>query len=347
MAVAFLTRDFNGKFPNLTPAGCAYYRCLLPMTVANKQARMGMPAWDSNKGFGVMNTETTGVFGFDTVVLKLIMDRWTPKQIELAQALGQRIIIDIDDFHEGLTPANKAYDLTNPEKNKKSNREHYRQTIEMADMIVVSTPFLQDHYSKQRDNVHLIRNGVSSAQFTRKKHRSTKPVIGWAGAVNYRNNDLEQLTAWLPDFLEKHDLMFHHAGHDPNAPSFADISGINPSRLTTSPLTLIGDYAKGFKFDIGIVPLNDIPFNYAKSNIKGLEYVASGIPFIASDLPEYRLLHENGVGRIATTAKEWEGHMQELLTYRVRKQEAARSYGVVASSWTIEARAEEWAKILS
>lgn len=346
MAVAFLTRDFNGKFPNLTPAGCAYYRCLLPMSVANKQARMGMPAWDSAKGFGVMKTETTGVFGFDTIVLKLIMDRWTPKQIELAQALGQRIIIDIDDFHEGLTPANKAYDLTDPEKNKKSNREYYRQTIEMADMIVVSTPFLQDHYSKQRDNVHLIRNGVSCAQFTRKKHRSTKPVIGWAGAVNYRNNDLELLRYWLPEFLEKHDLMFHHAGHDPNAPSFADITWINPNRLTTSPLSLIGDYAKGFKFDIGIVPLNDIPFNYAKSNIKGLEYVASGIPFIASDLPEYRLLHEDGVGRIATTAEEWEGHMQELLTYRVRKQEAARSYGVVASSWTIEARAEEWANIL-
>jgi hypothetical protein len=31
----------------------------------------------------------------------------------------------------------------------------------------------------------------------------------------------------------------------------------------------------------------------------------------------------------------------------VRKQEAARSYGVVAASWTIEARAEEWAKVLS
>ena len=307
---------------------------------------MGMPAWDPNKGFGVMNTETTGVFGFKTVVLKLIMDRWTPRQIELAQALGQKIIVDIDDFHEGLTPANKAYDLTHPEKNKKSNREHYKRTIELADMLIVSTPFLYEHYKAQRDNVHLIRNGVSLRQFTRRKHHSTKPVIGWAGAINYRNNDLEQLRAWLPDFLEKHDLMFHHAGHDPEAPSFADISGINPNRLTTSPIVTVAKYADGLKFDIGIVPLNDIPFNHAKSNIKGLEYIASGIPFVASDLPEYRLLHEDGAGRIATTPEEWEGNMQELLTYRVRKQEAARAYEVVAASWTIEARAEQYAKIL-
>lgn len=347
MAVAFITRDFNGRFPDLIPAGCAFYRCLLPMTVAGTTARLGLPAWDSNKGFGVLNTETTGLFGFKTVVLKLIMDRWTPKQIELAQALGQRIIVDIDDFHEGLTPANKAFDATHPDKNKKSNREHYKKVIEAADTIVVSTPFLYDFYSKQRDNVHLIRNGVSLKQFTRRKQHSTKPVIGWTGSTNFRNNDLEQLTAWLPAFLEKHDLMFHHAGHENNAPSFADISGINPNRVTTSPLVTMDRYADGMKFDIGIVPLNDIPFNHAKSTIKGLEYMVAGIPFIASDLPEYRLLHEAGVGRVATTPEQWEGNMRELLTYRIRKQEAARSYEVVAASYSIEARAQEWAKVLS
>ena len=346
MAVAFITRDFNGRFPHLTPAGCAYYRCLLPMTVAGKQARMGLPAWDPNKGFGVMNTETTGIFGFDTVVLKLLMDRWIPKQIELAQSLGQTIIVDIDDFHEGLTPANKAYDLTHPEKNKRSNRDHYKRSIELADVVIVSTPFLYEHYKAQRDHVYLIRNGVSSEQFTRRKQRSGKPVIGWAGAINYRNNDLEQLRDWLPDFLERHDLMFHHAGHDPEAPSFADITRVSPNRVTTSPIVHIGDYAKGLKFDIGIIPLNDIPFNHAKSNIKGLEYVASGIPFVASDIPEYRVLHEDGVGRLATTPEEWEGHMQELLTYRVRKQEAARSYSVVMNNWTIHNRAEAYAQVL-
>jgi glycosyltransferase involved in cell wall biosynthesis len=347
MAVAFITRDFNGRFPSITPAGCAYYRCLLPMSVAGLEARMGFPSWDPLKGFGVKETDTTGIFGFDTVVLKLIMDSWTPKQIEVAQELGQTIIVDVDDFHEGLTPANKAFDLTHPEKNKRSNRDYYRTVIEKADKVVVSTPFLFDYYSKQRDNVYLIRNGVSLPQFTRKKQQSTKPVIGWAGAVNYRNNDLEQLRDWLPAFLEKHNLMFHHAGHDPEAPSFADITGISPSRLTTSPIVIIPKYAAGLKFDIGIVPLNDIPFNYAKSNIKGLEYAASGIPFVASDISEYRLLHEDGVGRIATTPQEWEGNMQELLTYRVRKKEAARGYNIVTQKWSIQSRSEEWANVLT
>lgn len=346
MTIAFLTYDFNGVFPYITPAGCAYYRCLLPMSVSGQRARMGMPAWDPDRGFGVKDSETTGVFGFDTVVLKLVMFRWTPHQIKLAQALGQRIIVDIDDYHEGLTPANRAYDLTHPDKNKKSNREFYAQVIVAADTIVVSTPFLKDAYSSHPD-VRMVRNGVNLAQFEKRKHTNRKPVLGWAGATSYRNNDLEQLRDWLPDLLERHDLTFHHAGHAPDSPSFAEITGVPASRITTSPIVPIHDYAAGLKFDIGIVPLNDIPFNHAKSNIKGLEYAASGIPFIASDLPEYRLLHESGVGRVATSPDEWVLQTEALLDYKTRKQEAARIHKIVSEEWAIEARAEEWQDVFT
>jgi hypothetical protein len=114
----------------------------------------------------------------------------------------------------------------------------------------------------------------------------------------------------------------------------------------TSPLTHINDYASGFKFDVGIVPLNDIPFNHAKSNIKGLEYMAAGIPFIASDLPEYRVLHEAGVGMMAMTADEWRESATILLDYKTRKRTAAVGWSIVNKDWSIEARAKEWANIL-
>jgi len=347
MAIAFITTDYNGKFPYLIPGGCSYYRCLLPMSVAGLKGRMGLPAWDANQGFGVKETDNTGIFGFSTVVLKLLMNRWTTKQIEIAKSLGQRIIVDIDDYHEALTPANAAYDATHPEKNKIANREFYQQVIEAADMVTVSTPFLHEIYSQQRDHVYMIRNGVSMRQFERRKHTSRKPVFGWTGATNYRNNDLEQLREWLPEFLEKNDLYFHHAGHQDNTPSFAEVTGIATSRVTTSPLTHINDYASGFKFDVGIVPLNDIPFNHAKSNIKGLEYMAAGIPFIASDLPEYRVLHENGVGMLSMTADEWRTSAEILLDYKTRKRTAAAGWTIVNKDWSIEARAKEWNKVFN
>lgn len=345
--IGFLTRDFNGKFPNITPAGCAYYRCYLPMAAFGKHALLGMPVWDPHRGFGIKDTEQTGIFGFSIIVLKLIMDAWTPRQIAIAQRLGQKIIVDIDDFHEGLTPANRAFHATDPELNKKSNREHYSKVIVAADAVTVSTPFLYDHYSGQRDNVYMVRNGVNMYQFEKRKHTTAKPVLGWAGAVAYRNNDLEQLRDWLPDFLEEHDLYFHHAGADLFAPSFADVTGINPTRLTTSPLCAVADYAAGLKFDIGLVPLNDIPFNEAKSNIKGLEYAAAGIPFVASPLPEYRLLHEDGVGLLAATPDDWQAQTAMLMDYKTRKRTAAIGRDTVSRKWAIEQRAFDWAEVFS
>lgn len=346
MAVGFLSRDYNGRFPWISPGGCTYYRCMLPMSVSGQKARLGMPAWDSARGFGIKETDTSGIFGFDTIVLKLIMDRWAPRQIELAQRLGQFIIVDIDDYHEALTPANRAYDATDPEKNKRANRDFYEEVIAAANMLTVSTPFLYTVYSERHENVRMIRNGINPRQFTKRTHTRNKPVIGWAGATSYRNNDLEQLRDWLPDVLEEHDLTFHHAGHADDAPSFAEITGIPPRRVTTSPLSTIDRYAEGLKFDIGIVPLSDIPFNYAKSNIKGLEYAASGIPFVASDLPEYRLLHESGVGALATTAEEWRAAIEQLFDYKTRKIRAGLAWGNVQADWTIEARAAEWQQVL-
>jgi len=345
--IAFLTRDFVRLQTAYIPGGCAFYRCYLPMAVLKNQCAIGRPTYDPIKGFGVIEDEKTGLFGFHTVVLKLIMDQQTPELMRLARNnAGQKFIVDIDDHLNALTPANLAYDLTSPDKNKKTNRDHYMKVIEEADILTVSTPLLLEHFSKTHPDVRMIRNGVNPNMFD-PVHQNTKPVIGWAGATNFRNNDLEQLREWLPDFLEEHDLMFHHTGHTDNAPTFDAVTGVNPNRVRTYPLVPITHYAQGFRFDIGLVPLNDIEFNHAKSNIKGLEYAAAGIPFIASDSPEYRLLHEAGVGRIARTADDWRHNAEALLSLALRRQEAKRIRQTVIRDWSIDARAQEWRELFT
>ena len=341
MTVAFLTNDFTSHRP-LIPGGCAYYRSYLPASVLRTPNAFGRPAFDPAHGFMVREENTaTAIKGFTTVSLKLVMDRWTPRQMELAQALGQRIVVDIDDYYDGLTAANAAYDLTHPEKNKRTNRDNYTRVIAQADALTVSTPFLYEYHSQRHPNVTLVRNGYNPAQFTRMKVRPTKPVLGWTGSTRFRNSDLEQLREWLPDFLEKHDLLFRHVGHDPQGLSFAAVTGIPSKRLQVAPILPVTRYAEAFTFDIGIVPLNDIPFNHAKSNIKGLEYAAAGIPFVASDMPEYRRLHDDGIGLLATTPEEWEQQLEWMLDYDNRKY-AAAVQAKRLEEWSIHARAAEW-----
>jgi glycosyltransferase involved in cell wall biosynthesis len=342
----FISGDFALWGEHLSPGGCGFYRCMLPMNVVRDRARFGPPAWTADRGFGVRLNKNQAQFGFDTIVIKQLMERWMPEQIRQSQALGQRIIVDIDDAYDFLHDENQAKQTTDPLLNKISNREHMRDVIMAADIVTVSTPFLLDYYSGMRDNVVMVRNGVNADMFEPRKHHTYKPVLGWVGGLRWRSNDLDVLKDWLPAFLEDHDMIFHHAGHDPRSGlSFAEQVGIPEYRVVTSPMQPIARLKDMMQFDIGVVPLTNIPFNEAKSYLKGLEYAASNIPFVASDLPEYQRLAEEGVGRIAHTPEDWVRQVTELLDYKTRKREAAVQRSVVCKDYTIQARAREWVDV--
>lgn len=346
--ICWLSKDLT-QVPGGTPlpGGCSYYRCYLPMYATNCDSFFGYPAFTADRGFGVKETETTARFGFHIAVFKIVMDRQVVRQIEVAKKLGQRIVADVDDYYDGLDRSNMAFEATSPEKNKGSNREHYQKIILSADLITVTTPFLFDYYSERHPNVMLIRNGVLPEQFHKKPVSEKKPVLGWVGAVPWRSNDLETLRGWLPEFLEKHDLKFHHSGVAQNAPLFHEVVGIDPDRMTYAGMQPISEYANLFPpIDIGLVPLSDIPFNHAKSTIKGLEYAASGIPFVAQDVPEYRRLAEMGVGRVAATVEDWQRNLEELLSFRTRRKEASVNYGNMVKDHTIRSREPEWQEMV-
>jgi hypothetical protein len=298
---------------------------------------IGYPAWMGDEGFGVKRDNQQALFGFDRVVIKLLMQRNTVHQMQTAQDIGQFLIVDVDDWYEELPESNQAHWVTDPKTSKLVNREHYRDVIMQADRVTVSTEFLRERYAQMRDNVVLVRNTIDVSVTQKRPVMNRKPVIGWVGGIPWRGGDLETLQSWLPDFLEKHDLMFHHSGHMPDHRTFAELSGVNPERVTTSSMQPMNQYyLRSFNdYDIGIVPLNDIPFNHAKSNLKGLEYAASGIPFVAQGLPEYRNLYESGVGRIADTPEQWVSHLEDLLDYKTRKREAAINYSMVQEKHTL------------
>ena len=109
------------------------------------------------------------------------------------------------------------------------------------------------------------------------------------------------------------------------------------------PLLAPFEYPFGFAFDIGIVPLNDVVFNIAKSWIKGIEYAAAGVPFIASEMDEYKRLHNKyGIGRLASTTEEWVSHFEELLDPKVRATEAMRAREIVEQELDSRLMAKRW-----
>jgi glycosyltransferase involved in cell wall biosynthesis len=352
-SIGYLTNDWVWGTDPLQPNGCAWYRCVLPGIELEKNGwitGVGIPCFTSRQGFGIISADDRGIHGWDIIVLKLLMDKKTLENIDIAKDLGQIIVVDVDDFFDGIPESNRAYKLTDPKTNPTDNRKIYAQIIEKADHVITSTQFLYEYYSQKRKNVHLVRNGIDARRYEGLRHyRRThhRPKIGWVGATNWRSNDLEILAPFMKDLLLKHKIKFHHSGHSSGSPNVYELIGIEERMCKTQELVPIGQYPELFDaLDIGLVPLSDVPFNKAKSFIKGLEYVAASVPFVASPLPEYEYLADNGIGRIARDEDEWIYHIEQLLDPKTRDKDLAQNKSNL-KKFTMDKRGKEWIDVVS
>jgi len=352
--IAFLTFDWSFGTKPIQPNGCAWYRCALPMNSLNLikeyETGMGFPGFNENHGFGLLIPDNKAIHGWDIVVLKLVMLEKIVSQIPMAQALGQKIVIDLDDHLEGLEKTNLAYTMTSPEKNPKNNREHYAKTIGMADALITSTPFLKEFYEKKYPGkpIFMVRNGIDIERWSLKRSGGgNKPTFGWVGATPWRSSDLETLVPDFGNFIENNDLKFHHSGSIINAPTVQKQLGIPEHRFSHEPMKPIKRYPELFrKIDVGLVPLRHVDFNEAKSFIKGLEYGASGIPFIAQDIEEYSYLEETGVGRVAKNIEEWIEHSEQLLDPKTRHKDRIKNIENIKKYHSMEQRSKDWDRVM-
>lgn len=306
----------------------------------------GVLAYSEKSGFGVQDHNKVNHFDCSAIILQRVMFRELVEALEVELKKPNRPILinDVDDWYWGLDPSNAAYLLTHPDHNEDENIDHYKKVIELCDLVVVSTPFLRDEIQKWDPNLHIemIENCVTLSDFNVRKFNSRSNIIGWVGSTAHRSKDLDEVKGI---FSPKH--RFHHTGESRNGPRFADEIGVHPGKVETLPLLPPWEYGrKGFCFDIGIAPLSDKPFNYAKSWIKAIEYAAAGVPFVASPRPEYlRLKQEFGIGRIANSREEWIDHIDMLMNPSLRRAEAKLNRDLV-KALDVKTMVDGWVNLL-
>lgn len=352
-SVGFASMDWSTPGEDILPNGCTYYRCILPaqqLNLAGIHASFGFLSVKPDGRFVIKRTNNTFSQRHSIIVLKVIMSIEALENMSKAQSMGQKIVVDIDDLHEELHETNHAYASTDPQKSRENNRDIYSEIIKKADALICSTPFIESYYKKKykKKPIFMVRNAIDIDRWTRFRAVKRTPIIGWLGATPWRSLDLEQISPFFNDYLKSRNARFHHAGHLNWAPPAYLRVGADPELCSVSPMVPLYELPDVYaNFDIGIVPLNDIPFNRAKSFIKGLEYAAAGIPFVASDLPEYRYLAEHGIGRVASTREEWEQHLDSFLNLAKREEESRRARNIVHKQFTMENAAHQWIDVFT
>jgi hypothetical protein len=306
---------------------------------------VGHLAW---KRTNLIITDMQGVeYHPDVLILQRLMHKGLADHIRQGIAAGQVIINDVDDWYWGLDPSNNAFKYSHPKFNEKENVNHYKSVLGASSYVTVSTPYLADRLgSFIRTEMLLIKNTVDVDNFSVKKHTdSTTPVVGWAGSTAHRSGDLETVRSILKGLHHDGSIKLMHVGHHDGAASFASRIGIPDSEVSTVPLCTSEQYRNALTMDVGIVPLRVTPFNMAKSDIKGLEYSAAGVPFVAQSIDAYDSLFEEGMGRTARRPYNWAKHLKALCDPRVRAEEGSRNRELVVSR-DIKVGVQQWTQLL-
>ena len=100
--------------------------------------------------------------------------------------------------------------------------------------------------------------------------------------------------------------------------------------------------------DIGIMPLSDTEFTRGKCGLKLIQYMACGLPVVASPVGvNQKIVEENRNGFLAADAGEWFEKLEALIEdagLRKRLGEAGRRK--VAAEYTVEHGLAKWLEIL-
>ncbi len=182
-------------------------------------------------------------------------------------------------------------DFASSSKAARKITESEERLFQEADLVFVTSEKLRERAASFSRRVHLFPFGVSFKKFAQVQAASDqvpadlaalkRPVVGYVGGI-HRWMDLELIAGVA---RQMPDTTFVFVG-----PPQVDLSGTagipNLHWLGKRPHDDVPRYIKGF--DVGIVPylLTDYTANVYPTKLN--EYLAMGIPVVATDLPEIR-----------------------------------------------------------
>jgi glycosyltransferase involved in cell wall biosynthesis len=158
-------------------------------------------------------------------------------------------------------------------------------------------------------------------------------VLGWAGAPG-NHFQLRSITAALDAVKQASPLTIIRIFSGQRPEMDAEIDFV--------PFDLEKQSEVLRSFSVGVLPLPDTPFNHGKSPIKALQYMAAGIPCVASPLSgTVEMLGQTNSGALyASSTAEWIEKLTQLIRdAALRREMGTRGRARFEQHYTAEATA--------
>ncbi|MBI3091845.1 MAG: glycosyltransferase family 4 protein [Candidatus Tectomicrobia bacterium] len=241
---------------------------------------------------------------FDVVLVqKKLLQPWEWRWLRQA---CRRLVFDFDDalaFHERSRAA--------PRLSLRSWKFH--AALRAADLVLAGNSYLAELAAPWARRVVVLPTGVPVERYEPKPPATTGAapgaslglVLGWIGS----RSTLGYLEALLPVLEE-----LHRRRPEVRLKVVAD--AFPQSR--SLPIEAVRwceaqEAAQVASFDIGLMPLPDTPWTRGKCGLKLLQYLAAGVPVVASPVGVNKEIVRPGLnGYLAAQAREWLERLEEL-----------------------------------
>jgi glycosyltransferase involved in cell wall biosynthesis len=218
------------------------------------------------------------------------------------ERFGGRVVLDLDDDVFTLKP---DLEDRNAAVRWLYGPQQAKRLLRRADAVVVSTDVLRlalaRHGIRERP-VTVLPTVLDPGPYEQADVRRNAGTVGWAGT----NGGLRYL--------------------DPLRTVFARLAADRVAELEvvcSSPWSgpsvfrrwrIEDEHSLFGRFAVGIMPLPATPYTEAKAGLKLLQYMAAGVPVVASPVGINRhLVERSGAGFTAETPTEWETALRRLL----------------------------------
>lgn len=219
--------------------------------------------------------------------------------VEALSGYRGRIVLDLDDAVFWPSPllsrkGRAARWLYGPQQT--------RALLRRADHVIVSSGALAEMLPPWARPATVLPTVLDPTRYQTVEHRDERPVlVGWAGNAGGLGY-LDPLAGVLERLAREGAARLEVVSSVP----WRGAASFRPWTLETEA-SVFGEFA------IGIMPLPDTPYTRAKAGFKLLQYMAAGLPIVASPVGvNVELVQRSGAGFLADRPSEWEQALREL-----------------------------------
>lgn len=274
---------------------------------------------------------------YDVVLVEKEMFPWLPWFIEsMLLSRCRSVVVDYDDaiFHQ--------YDLSDSGIVRAFLGQKIDRVMASADAVVVGNDYLSERATKAGcRRVEWIPTVIDASRyFERSVEKAPDSVtVGWIGTPSTAKL-LKPLFPVFADIARETGVRFQAIGARADQLDGSPFEAVEWSE--DREVSLLSS------LDIGIMPLQDEPWQRGKCGYKLIQYMACGLPVVASPVGVNASLVSHGRdGYLASTESEWKNALIQLIdSVELRRRMGREGASKVRRTYTLQAQAPRLAKVL-